>query len=158
MSELTIEKDIEFIKNQVNYLDTFQKKITVAFSKLENLSTYFKGPQQDERVYIEIDRWLKCYLQLREHLTKKNIIDDGLKKEFGELPLLNFIKPTISENEIKEKGGAAKMLYSIFPPYRISYNKKKVKQIKTQINEYKHWVEKMRKLSFNIERVYTEGI
>ena len=75
MSKLTIEKDIEYIKIQVNYLVAFQQKINKAFGNLKSYSTYWSGPKQEEHVYVEIDRWLKCYTQLRQHLSDKEVID-----------------------------------------------------------------------------------
>lgn len=158
MSRLTIEKDIEFIKNQVNYLVTFQQKINKAFGELQSYSTYWNGPEQQEAVYVEIDRWLKCYTQLKEYLSDKEVINDDLKVDVNNLPALVFVKPTKSSDDLASKGGFVKFIYAIFPPYRISFNKKKVKQIETQIVNYKVWVEKLRKLSFRIESVYTDGI
>lgn len=158
MSELTIEKDIEFIKNQVNYLDSFQKKITKALAELQTFSVYWKGVGEEERSYVEIDRWLKCYTQLKDHLSNKDVIDTSLKAELNLLPSLIFEKPMNSQDEIKTKSGGVKFLYAAFPPFRIRFNKKKVKGIKKQIAEYKNWVDKLRKLSYKIESLYTDGI
>lgn len=158
MSKLTIEKDIEFIKNQVNYLLTFQKKINNAYSELKAFSTYWKGPGEDEAVYTEINRWLKCYTQLKEYLSDKEVIDAELNDKLKQLPGLSFEKPVSSSVEITKKGGGAKFMYSVFPPYRISFNKKQVKRIGEQIDDYRLWVEKLRKLSYRIESVYTDGI
>jgi len=158
MSRLTIEKDIEFIKNQVNYLGTFQQKINKAFGELQSYSTYWNGPEQEEAVYIEINRWLKCYTQLRKYLSDKEVIDSELKLSIESLPVLGFVKPSRSEEDILKKGSVSKFMYKTVPPYRISFNKKKVKEIEIQIVNYKVWVEKLRKFSFRIESVYTEGI
>ena len=158
MSKLTIEKDIEYIKIQVNYLVAFQQKINKAFGSLKSYSTYWSGPKQEEHVYVEINRWLKCYTQLRQHLADKEVIDSSVRSGLDELPVLDFIKPTKSEIDIETKSGFAKFMYKVVPPYRISFNKKKVKEIEIQIKDYKVWVEKIRKLSFQIESVYTDGI
>tara|TARA_B110000211_G_C14078923_1_gene553529 strand:+ start:2627 stop:3103 length:477 start_codon:yes stop_codon:yes gene_type:complete len=158
MSKLTIEKDIEYIKIQVNYLVAFQQKINNAFGDLKSYSTYWSGPKQEEHVYIEIDRWLKCYTQLRQHLSDKEVIDSEIRSDLKELPALGFKKPTKSEIDIAAKSGFTKFMYKAVPPYRISFNKKKVKEIEIQIKDYKVWVEKIRKLSFQIENVYTDGI
>jgi len=158
MSKLTIEKDIEFIKNQVNYLVTFQKKINKAFGELQSYPTYWNGPEQEEAVYVEINRWLKCYSQLRVYLSDKEVIDSDLRVSLDSLPALGFIKPSKSDDDILKKGTVSKFMYKAVPPYRISFNKKKVKEIETQIINYKVWIEKLRKLSFRIESVYTEGI
>jgi hypothetical protein len=158
MSKLTIEKDIEYIKIQVNYLVTFQQKINNAFGSLQSYSTYWSGPKQEEHVYVEIDRWLKCYTQLRQHLSDKEVIDDAVRSDLAGLPNLSFTKPTRSVVDIESKGGFSKFMYKVVPPYRISFNKKKVKEIEIQIKDYKIWVEKIRKLSFQIESVYTDGI
>ena len=44
------------------------------------------------------------------------------------------------------------------PPYRIQFNKKRVLEIEGQLNEYKNRADQLRKLSFKIESVYTDGI
>ena len=49
MSQLTIEKDIEFIKNQVNYLDTFQQRIFTALKDLKSMSSW-KGVLGNELI------------------------------------------------------------------------------------------------------------
>lgn len=158
MSKLTIEKDIEFIKNQVNYLLTFQKKINNAFTDLKSFSTYWKGPGEEEAVYTEISRWLKCYQQLKAYLSDKEVIDAELNQQLKELPSLTFVKPVDSKEEISKAGGGKKFMYTVLPPYRISFNKKKVKAIESQIVDYKLWVDRLRKLSYQIESVYTDGI
>ena len=158
MSKLTIEKDIEYIKIQVNYLVAFQQKINKAFGNLKSYSTYWSGPKQEEHVYVEIDRWLKCYTQLRQHLSDKEVIDQSIKSDLDCLPSLDFRKPTKSEVDLETKSSLSKFIYKVVPPVRISFNKKKVKQIEVQIKDYKVWVEKIRKLSFQIESVYTDGI
>lgn len=158
MSKLTIEKDIEYIKIQVNYLVAFQQKINKAFGELKSYSTYWSGPKQEEHVYIEIDRWLKCYTQLRQHLYDKEVIDSSVKSDLDELPCLVFSKPTKSETDLETRSGFAKLMYKVVPPFRFSLNKKKVKEIEIQIKDYKIWVDKIRKLSFQIENVYTDGI
>ena len=158
MAKLTIEKDIEYIKIQVNYLIAFQQKINKAFGGLKSYSTYWSGPKQEEHVYIEIDRWLKCYTQLRQYLYDKEVIDSSVKCDLDELPSLGFRKPTKSEIDFETKTNFARFIYKVVPPVRISFNKKKVEEIETQIKDYKVWVEKIRKLSFQIESLYTDGI
>jgi hypothetical protein len=139
-------------------LVTFQQKINNAFGDLKSYSTYWSGPKQEEHVYVEIDRWLKCYTQLRQHLSDKEVIDDEVRSSLSSLPVLVFTKPTKSEEDISTKGGFSKFMYKAVPPYRISFNKKKVKLIELQIKDYKIWVDKIRKLSFQIENIYTDGI
>ena len=92
MSQLTIEKDIEFIKNQVNYLDTFQQRIFKALKDLKSGSSW-KGLSGDESIYIDIDRWLKSYTTLKDHLYQKEVIDEELKESLSKLPQLVFTKP-----------------------------------------------------------------
>lgn len=158
MSRLTIEKDIEFIKNQVNYLDTFQKRIYTALTDLKNKGVYWKGFTGDELIFTEINRWLKSYATLKNHLTQKEVIDEELRKSLTELPQLVFTKPEQSKVLLQKKGGAAKFFYTVFPPYRKSFNRKIFKGVEAQITEHKKWGEKLRKLSFKIESVYTDGI
>ena len=157
MSQLTIEKDIEFIKNQVNYLDTFQKRIFSALKDLKSVS-YWKGVLGNELIYKDIDRWLKSYSTLKNHLSEKEVIDEGLKADLKKLPKLNFEKPLSTSEYLKSKGGFIRFLYVAVPFFRTNLNKKRVKEIENQLLRYKTWGNQLRKLSFQIERVYTEGI
>jgi len=157
MSHLTIEKDIEYIKNQVNYLDTFQQKIFKALKVLKSGSSW-KGLQSDEPIYADINRWLKSYSTLKNHLYQKEIIDEGVRQSLSGLPQLVFNKPLSTKDLLKQKGGFIKLLYAVLPPYRTSFNRKRVKEIESQLLEYKTWGEKLRKISYRIESVYTDGI
>ena len=49
-------------------------------------------------------------------------------------------------------------MYAAMPPFRTGFNKKRVKEVEKQLTEYKSWGDKLRKLSFKIESVYTDGI
>jgi hypothetical protein len=158
MSQLTIEKDIEYIKNQVNYLDTFQKRIFNALKELKGGSTYWKGITGDETIYVEINRWLKSYSTLKNHLYQKEVIDPELRSALNNLPQLVFTKPIASIEVLKGKGSFIKFMYKAMPPYRIQFNKKRVLEIEGQLNEYKNRADQLRKLSFKIESVYTDGI
>lgn len=157
MSQLTIEKDIEYIKNQVNYLDTFQQRIFKALKELKNGSSW-KGLSGDEPIYADINRWLKNYSTLKNHLYQKEVIDDELRSSLSKLPQLVFNKPLSTKDFLSKKGGFARFMYSVIPPYRTGFNKKRVKEIEKQLSEYKSWGDKLRKLSFKIESVYTDGI
>ena len=157
MSQLNIEKDIEFIKNQVNYLDTFQQRIFRALKDLKSMSSW-KGLLGDELIYTDIDRWLKSYSILKNHLYKKEVIDEELKSELNSLPQLKFEKPLSTKDFLKRKGGFTRFMYIIIPFFRTSVNKKRVKEIESQLLNYKNWGDQLRKLSFQIESVYTDGI
>lgn len=158
MSSLTIEKDIEFIKNQVNYLDTFQKRISKAVLSFKKIGIYKKGFEGDELIFTEIKRWLKSYSTLKTHLIEKKIIDAEIREALIKLPDLTLIVPEKSKSLIAEQGALAKLSYSIFPFYRTNFNKKQIKLVKNQIEEYEKWGNALRKISYGIERVYTEGI
>lgn len=157
MSQLTIEKDIEYIKNQVNYLDTFQQRIFKALKELKSGSSW-KGISGDELIYTDINRWLKSYSTLKNHLYQKEVIDAELKTALSKLPQLIFNKPLSTKEFLKSKGGFTRFMYAAMPPFRTGFNKKRVKEIEKQLLEYKSWGEKLRKLSFKIESVYTDGI
>ncbi|MAS52670.1 MAG: hypothetical protein CMD20_05655 [Flavobacteriales bacterium] len=157
MSQLTIEKDIEFIKNQVNYLDTFQQRIFKALKELKSMSSW-KGLLGDELIYADIDRWLKSYSTLKNHLCQKEVIDEGLESKLNNLPQLDFDKPLSTKDFLKSKGGFTRFMYAVIPFFRTRTNKKRVKEIENQLLNYKNWGDQLRKLSFQIERVYTEGI
>ncbi len=157
MSQLTIEKDIEYIKNQVNYLDTFQQRIFKALKQLKSGSSW-KGISGDEPIYADINRWLKSYTTLKNHLYQKEVIDDELRSSLSKLPQLVFNKPDSTKDFLKKKGGFTRFMYTTIPPFRKGFNKKRVKEIEKQLTEYKTWGEQLRKLSFKIESVYTDGI
>tara|TARA_Y100000589_G_C26895477_1_gene523965 strand:- start:10 stop:483 length:474 start_codon:yes stop_codon:yes gene_type:complete len=157
MSQLNIEKDIEFIKNQVNYLDSFQKRIFKALKDLKSIS-YWKGLLGNELIYEDIDRWLKSYSTLKIHLSEKEVINEELKAELKKLPKLSFEKPLSTSEFLKNKGRFVRFLYVVLPFFRTNINKKRVKEIENQLLSYKTWGNQLRKLSFQIEQVYTEGI
>lgn len=157
MSQLTIEKDIEYIKNQVNYLDTFQQRISKALKELKSVSSW-KGISSDEQIYDAINRWLKSYTTLKNHLYQKDVIDIQLKKSLSKLPQLIFNRPLSTKEHLKEKSAFIRFLYTTIPPYRAGLNRGRVKEIEMQLLEYKEWGEKLKKLSFKIESVYTDGI
>ncbi len=157
MSQLTIEKDIEYIKNQVNYLDAFQQKIFKALKDLKSVSSW-KGLSGDELIYTDINRWLKSYLTLKNHLYQKEVIDSDLKYALSKLPELEFTKPLSTKEYLNSKGAFFKFIYLAIPPFRTGFNKKGVKEVEKQLLEYKSCGEKLRKLSFKIESVYTDGI
>ena len=157
MSQLTIEKDIEFIKNQVNYLDTFQQRIFKALKELKSMSSW-KGLLGNELIYADIDRWLKSYSTLKNHLYQKEVIDEELKSKLNNLPQLDFEKPLSTKDFLKSKGGFTRFMYAVIPFFRTSINKKRVKEIEDQLLKYKNWGDQLRKLSFQIESVYTDGI
>ena len=46
----------------------------------------------------------------------------------------------------------------VFYDDTFSTNKKRVKEIENQLLNHKNWGDQLRKLSFQIERVYTDGI
>lgn len=157
MSQLTIEKDIEYIKNQVNYLDTFQQRISKALKELKSVSSW-KGISSDEQIYDAINRWLKSYTTLKNHLYQKDVIDIQLKKSLSKLPQLIFNRPLSTKEHLKGKSAFIRFLYTTIPPYRAGLNRGRVKEIEMQLLEYKEWGEKLKKLSFKIESVYTDGI
>ena len=157
MSQLTIEKDIEFIKIQVNYLDTFQQKNFKSLKELSSISSW-TGLRGNELIYEDIGRWLKSYSRLKNHLYEKEMIDEGLKLELKRLPKLDFKKPLSTKDFLKNKGGFTRVMYIVIPFFRTSVNKKRIKEIENQLLNYKNWGDSLRKLSFQIESVYTDGI
>ena len=157
MSKLTIEKDIEFIKNQVNYLDTFQQRIFKALKELKSMSSW-KGLMGDELIYADIERWLKSYSTLKNHLRQKEVIDEDLKYKLKNLPQLDFEKPLSTKDFLKNKGVLIRFMYIVVPFIRTGINKKRVKEIESQLLNYKTCGEKLRKLSFKMESVYTDSL
>jgi hypothetical protein len=153
---LDIKKDIEYVNTQIIYLETYIQKIKNVLSKLKSFRKYWSGPSQQELVYKEITGWLSNYSKLKKHMESKVIHDVEVNRMMSELPNLEFVKPsTYQEDHLI---GFKSIAYQVFPPFRISYNSKKVKQIVEQVNDFETALLKMKSISFKIEGYYMDGV
>lgn len=151
-----IKSSFEYVQNQVAYLEKFQLKIQSAIKLLSSFSKKWNGLQDDELVYKEIERWVKCYQQLHQQLKIKVLTDVEIQKLITSLPEVTFVKPTLThEDNLK---GVKKVLYTAIPPYRIAYNKKKIGLVKKQVQDFASYMKLVRSLSFKIEGYYMDGV
>lgn len=151
-----IKSDLEYVQNQVAYLEKFQIKIQTALKPLSSFSRKWNGLKEEELVYKEIDRWLKCYQQLHAQLKIKVLSDIEVQKLITSLPEVAFVKPTsLKEDNLT---GLKKVLYMVIPPYRIAYNKKKIRLVKKQVLDFAAYMKLVKSLSFKIEAYYMDGV
>jgi hypothetical protein len=151
-----IKSDVEYVKNQLDYLEQYQVRISDESTGLNSFSVKWNGPQEQELIYKEIDRWLKCYNQLGEHLKIKDIPDDQIKLLQADWVPSNFEKPTSYEKDAVV--GFKRFAYTVFPFYRIAYNKEKSKLIKEQVVGFSYFVGLLRKLAYKVEAFYMDGV
>lgn len=153
---LDIKKDIEYVNTQILFLETYIKKIKKVQAKLKSLGKYWSGLSKQEPVYKEISGWLTNYAQLKKHIQSKVIHDVEVNRMLAELPDLNFSIPTSFQED--KLSGFKSFSYQVLPPFRMSYNAKKVKQIALQIEAFETALMKMKSISFKIEGYYMDGV
>jgi len=155
-SQKNIKTDIEYVKNQLDYLEQYQIQILDKSKSLNSFAVKWHGPKSDEAIYKEIDRWVKCYNQLGEHLKVKNIPEKEISVLQTAWSAFVFQKPTsYAQDGIK---GFKKVAYTVFPFYRISYYKKKSKGIKKQILGFSKEITRLKTLAFKVEAFYMDGV
>ncbi|MFT6717444.1 MAG: hypothetical protein ACJA0Q_002099 [Saprospiraceae bacterium] len=155
-SQKDIGTDIENVKNQLDYLEQYQLQILEKSKALNSFNVKWHGPKEGEPIYKEIDRWIRCYNQLGEHLKCKNIVEEQIKRLQTAWSVLTFQKPTsLKEDHIK---GFQKFAYTVFPFYRIAFHKRKSKLIKRQILFFSKATASLKTLAFKIEAFYMDGV
>lgn len=151
-----IKTDIEYVRNQLEYLKQFHVQILNKSKYLKSFSTKWHGPKKDEAIYKEINRWIKCYNQLADHLKVKNVPDEEVKALQSKLDVFVFTKPTnFNQDAVK---GFKKFAYKALPFYRIAFNKEKAKQIKMQILSFSKATASLNTLAFKVEAFYMDGV
>lgn len=153
---LDIKKDIEYVNTQIIYLETYILKIKNVLSKLKSFGKYWNGPTKQELIYKEINGWLINYGKLKKHLEGKVINDIEVNRMLADLPNLSFEIPTSFQED--KVTGIKSLAYQIVPPFRLSYNSKKVKEIISQVDAFETALMKMKSLSFKIEGYYMDGV
>ena len=151
-----IRTDIEYVKNQLDYLEQYQLQLLSKSKPLNSFKVKWNGPKQDEAIYKEVDRWVKCYNQLGEHFKVKIIPNEEIKALQATWSPLAFQKPS----SLKEDSviGFRKYAYKMLPFYRIAYNKAKSKQIKLQILKFSKAISVLKSLAFKVESFYMDGV
>jgi hypothetical protein len=148
--------DVEYVKNQLAYLEGYQVQILTKSNYLNSFSSKWNGLKEDEVIYKEIDRWLKCYNQLSTHLKVKVIPDEEVKVSQSVLEPFVFYKPVSSAQDNLK--GFSKFGYSALPFYRIAFNKRNIKVIKNQILNFKQATTLLKSLAFKVEAFYMDGV
>lgn len=155
-SRKDIKTDVEYVKNQLLYLEQYQQKLIAKSKQLNAFKIKWHGPAESESIYKEVDRWVKCFNQLGEHLAGKEIPDDAIKQLQSGWGVLVFNKPsTVEEDQIK---GIKKIAYAALPFYRIALNKKKVKSIMGQIKAFSDRASVLKNLAYKVEAFYMDGL
>jgi len=155
-SQKDIKSDVEYVKNQLDYLEQYQVKILDESTGLNSFAVKWSGPLEQEHIYKEIERWLKCYNQLGEHLKVKDIPDNQIKQLQSDWTPSVFEKPTTYKKDAII--GFKRFAYTVFPFYRIAYNKNKSKLIKDQVVGFSDIVGLLRKLAYKVEAFYMDGV
>lgn len=151
-----IKKDVEYIFTQLDYLKKYDKKIADEVRQIKSLSKYWSGFREDEPIYQEIARWLKCYESLRNHISSKSFSENEIHELIDDLTELSFDKPsTTKEDELK---GMARFAYYAVPGVRLIKNKKKIKGVVNQHKNYQNKLKLLNTLAFKIEAYYFDDI
>ncbi len=156
ISHKDIKADIEYVRNQLDYLTQYQVKIVSKCKSLDRFVVKWKGLSKDELVYKEIERWVKCYNQLGSHLKTKVIPENEVQALQNQVFYFEFIKPS----SVEEDGltGVLRVCYQVIPAYRLLYNKKKTKKIKKQVAHFSELIASLNTLAYKIQAFYTDGL
>lgn len=153
---LNIRQDVEFVKNQLEYMRKYQLQIFASLKPLNSFAKKWKGLKEEEEVYVQIQRWVKCHNQLWKHLSEKTVNDKEVIALLSELAPVTFERPSIvQEDSLK---GVKLFFYRVLPFYRINYHKKKIKYVSGQVSNYSRHLELLKKVSFKIESHYLDGL
>ena len=153
---LDIKKDLEFVQTQLHYLDKYLSKVEAAEKRYSGGGRWWTGPALKHELYDEIERWLKSYNRLEDHMKKKLIADSEITSAIAGIPSLSFVRPLhVSEEDVK---GFKKFSYLIFPFYRAWLNKRKIKMLTKQVRQYQFAFALIKKAAFRIEAYYLDGV
>ncbi|MFM7024317.1 MAG: hypothetical protein ACKOXB_15195 [Flavobacteriales bacterium] len=151
--KLNIAEDFEYIRNQVNYLDNFSKKVNEECKDYFGFKNYWTGIPQDAPIYPHIDKWMVNYKKLVNHIHSQ-VYEAEIMELVNAINEIPFIRPTISADDVKNFSMAKKILYFTVVPYRWYYNGGKVKQVKAKLKEFAQAVETAKKLVIRLEQHY----
>ncbi len=151
--KLNIAEDIEYIRNQVNYLDNFSKKVDEESKRYFGFKNYWDGIPLDAPIYPHIDKWMVNYRKLLTHIHAQRYEQEVMELVTA-LNEIQFNKPTLSTEDVKHFPLSKKVLYFCVLPYRYYYNSAKVKQVKTKLNEFTEAMQVAKKLVLRLEQHY----
>jgi hypothetical protein len=152
-AKLDIAKDYEYIKTQVHYLDNFAKKVEMECSNYFGSKNYWGGIPVDAPIYPHIDKWVSNYQKLHKHIWQQSY-EAEVMELVATLHEIKFIKPSLTSEDLKSFSVWKKVLYFLLPPFRWNYNKKKVKEVKAKLNEFKQTMENAKKFVIRLEGHY----
>ena len=152
-AKLDIAKDYEYIKTQVHYLDNFAKKVEMECSNYFGSKNYWGGIPLDAPIYPHIDKWVSNYQKLHKHIWQQSY-EAEVMELVATLHEIKFIKPSLTSEDLKSFPVWKKALYFFLPPFRWNYNKKKVKEVKAKLNEFKQTMENAKKFVIRLEGHY----
>lgn len=151
---MDIKKDIEFIENQVNYLDRSHKGLIKEWKRVKGAT--WSGISSDDLIYMQMDRWIKFYDDLREHLSKKQFSEQELNDAIKALKGLTYIKMKRFDED--EPSKFKRTLYTVLVFPRQRHYKKKLKSLKSLIDKMGVRVYELKKLRYQIEGYYFDGL
>ena len=151
--KLNIAEDFEYIRNQVNYLDNFSKKVDEECKHYFGFKNYWTGIPLDAPIYPHIDKWMVNYQKLINHVHAQSY-EPEIMELVNSLNEIYFAKPSLSSEDVKDFSMPKKMLYFTVFPYRWYYNAGKVKEVKTKLRHFSQAMEIAKKLVIRLEQHY----
>lgn len=151
--KLNIAEDFEYIRNQVNYLDNFSKKVDEECKHYFGFKNYWIGIPSDAPIYPHIDKWIANYQKLVIHIHAQPY-EPEIMELVNALNEIHFDKPSLSAEDVKEFSMAKKFSYFVIIPYRWYYNSAKVKQVNAKLKEFSQAMETAKKLVIRLEQHY----
>ena len=114
---------------------------------------YWGGIPLDAPIYPHIDKWVSNYQKLHKHIWQQSY-EAEVMELVATLHEIKFIKPSLTSEDLKSFSVWIKVLYFLLPPFRWNYNKKKVKEVKAKLNEFKQNMENAKKFVIRLEGHY----
>jgi hypothetical protein len=152
-AKLDIAKDFEYIKTQVFYLENFSKKVEIECRNYFGSKNYWSGIPLDAPIYPHIDKWVSNYQKLHSHIWQQSY-EPEVMELVATLHEIKFAKPSLTSEDLKSFPVWKKVLYFLLPPFRWNINKKKVKEVKAKLNEFKQTIENAKKFVIRLEGHY----
>lgn len=149
---MDIKKEIEYLENQVSYLDRYHEAIVKEWKKTKSFKVKWEGLNDDHIIYLQLDRWIVCYADIKTYLQKKEIHDADILAHIHALPQIQYQKITPYYMENLNKG--KKLLQKLIFPLRLNHNLKKIKAFQTDIQLIGDTVYQLKKIRYNLESYY----
>lgn len=151
---MDIKKDIEFIDNQVTYLERYHENLLKEWKRVKGAK--WSGIAEDDLIYMQLDRWIKFYEDLKIHLQKKSFAEAEMNESISNLPSLSYTKMRTFEEDEPSKFKRLIFTALIFPRKR--HYSKKLKALKTLIDDMGLQVYQLKKLRYKIEGYYFDDL